>query len=340
MSQRAPRVMQSFKKPRPTTNPYIAMLDRALATESSIGHLRFDWRHALLTPIDVLHLHWPEVLLEGDKPWKRWGKRMLMRTLLVKHRLSGGTIVRTVHNVEIPQDVDAPTRRILMMIEDRTDHRIVLNESTPVADAAATTLIPHGHYRDWFAQYPHSERVPGQLGYFGLIRRYKGIEALLSAYAEAAAEEGTLSLRIGGKPSSAELAAVVQEAAARLPRLTTTLRFLEDRELVEIATSSQVIVLPYRFMHNSGGALAALSLDRPVLLPRNDVNEALAAEVGPGWVHLYDGEITGTRLLAAAEDTRRRIGAPDLSRRDWTTVGRAHADAYARALAGRGEHRG
>ncbi len=332
MTERAPRVMQSFKKPRPTTNPYIVMLDGALAAESEIEHLRFDWRTALLTRVDVLHFHWPEVMLEGSAWWKRWGKRVLMRALLVKHAVTRGAIVRTVHNVELPQDVDAATRRLLEAVERRTDHRIVLNHSTPVADASAATLIPHGHYRDWFAHYPASDRVPRQVGYFGLIRRYKGVETLLSVYESAATTDARISLRIGGRPSSAELEKTVTDAAARVPRISTTLRFLEDAELVDIATSSQLVVLPYRFMHNSGGALAALSLNRPVLLPRNSVNEALSDEVGAGWVHLYDGDLSEERLRTVLELTDRTAGSPDLSRRNWDAAGRTHVAAFRAAL--------
>ena len=37
MAPRPLRVMQSFRTPRPTTNPYIVMLDQALAAEPTIG---------------------------------------------------------------------------------------------------------------------------------------------------------------------------------------------------------------------------------------------------------------------------------------------------------------
>ena len=39
----------------------------------------------------------------------------------------------------------------------------------------------HGHYRDWFARYDQPAAVPGRLSYFGLIRRYKGVDVLLQA---------------------------------------------------------------------------------------------------------------------------------------------------------------
>lgn len=328
MPERRPRVMQSFKPPRSTTNPYIVMLDRALAVEPSIEHVRFSWRDALLTRIDVIHLHWPEVALEGNAAWKRLGKRMLMRLFIAKMRLGRTAIVRTVHNLELPQDIDSATRRLLQRLHDDTDYLIVLNDTTAVSSGKPAVLIPHGHYRDWFAQYEKNTPTPHRLGYFGLIRRYKGVETLLSAYESAVATDSELTLSIGGRPSTADLAESIRDAAARLPGITTTLRFLEDSELVAIATSAQLVVLPYRFMHNSGGALASLSLDRPVLLPRNDVNEALSEEVGPGWVHLYDGELTGARVLEAIAATTSTSGSPDLSARNWDGVGARYARVY------------
>lgn len=332
MAQRPPRVMQSFKPPRPTTNPYITMLDRALAAEPSIEHVRFSWRAALFSRVDVLHTHWPEVWLEADSAWKRSVKRGLLRLLLVKLRATNAAIVQTVHNLELP-DTDAATRRLLVALDRRTDYRILLNATTPVDDPAAAALIPHGHYRDWFSPFPRAARVPRRIGYFGLIRRYKGVETLLDVYEAARSADDSVTLRIGGRPSTPELAAAVTASAERIPGITTTLRFLEDSELVDIATSSQLIVLPYRFMHNSGGALAALSLDRPVLVPGNEVNAALSDEVGSGWVLLYDGELTADRLATALDQTSSLEGSPDLSRRDWQNVGRAHADVYRAALA-------
>lgn len=332
MPARSPRVLQSFKRPRPTTNPYITMLDRALTAEPSIDHVTFSWRTALTTRIDVIHLHWPEVMLEGDRGWKRWGKRQLMRLLLLKLRITRAAVVRTMHNVELPQDIDAATRRLLLTLDGRTDHRIVLNSVTEAGAPGTSTLIPHGHYRDWFAPHPRSEMVPRQLGYFGLIRRYKGVTTLLEAYETVRDADDRVSLRLGGRPSSADLQETIEGVAARVPGISTTLRFLDDAELVEIASSSQLIVLPYRFMHNSGGALAALSIDRPVLVPANDVNRALADEVGPAWVLLYEGDLDAARLAEALDETAALTGSPDLSGREWADAGRRHAEVFRHAL--------
>lgn len=329
------RVLSSFKAPRPTTNPYITMLDGALRAAPGVRMRRFSWLTALFGRYDVFHWHWPESRMHGSSWWKSAGLITLTAALALRHTASRRiAVVQTVHNVELP-NVDPVQRWILRRIAATVDEAITLNDTTVPPRDVPYALIPHGHYRDWFAAYPHAERVAGRLGTFGQVRRYKGLDALIGAFAEASAVDPEISLCIGGKPTSTELEADLTASTAAIPRLTLDLRFLPDADLVTLATESELVVLAYRFMHNSGSALAALSLNRPVLVPRNEVNEHLADEVGAGWVHLYDGDLDAATLrdaLAAASglapDAR-----PDLSARDWDDAGAAHERAYRDAVA-------
>jgi len=81
--------------------------------------------------------------------------------------------------------------------------------------------------------------------------------------------------------------------------------------------------------------LVALSLDRAVLVPRTASTEALAAEVGPGWVQLFEGELSPEDLVTALARLADAplSGRPDLTDRDWSNVGRRHAQAYRLAVA-------
>ncbi len=117
-----------------------------------------------------------------------------------------------------------------------------------------------------------------------------------------------------------------------------SLEFLSDAELVDVVSSSALLVLPYSHMHNSGSVLAGLSLDTPVLVPANATNADLAAEVGAGWVLQYEGELTSADLVAAlaAAEAEGRSASPDLSRRDWPAAAAAHVAAYREAVAVRG----
>jgi glycosyltransferase involved in cell wall biosynthesis len=335
--QRRPiRVMQSFGAPRVTTNPYITMLDQALAASDEVEHLRFSWKRALLGRYDVFHWHWPEVKLHAGSSVSAFGKYVLATLLSLRHSFSRRiAVVRTVHNLELPDD-NAARLWLLRRIEHQADHRIVLNETTLLPEGTARTVILHGHYRDWYRPQPRAERVPGRLGTFGGVRRYKGVSGFVDAYAEAVTRDDDLSMVIGGKASTQELADDLRARVDGLPGVTLQLAFLSDAELVELVTASELVVLAYRFMHNSGSVLAALSLDRPVLVPRNEPNEALAAEVGPEWVQMYDGEVDGQALTDALREVRAITSErPDLSRREWADAGAAHASAYRAALRGR-----
>ena len=223
---------------------------------------------------------------------------------------------------------------MLDLIDRMTTLRIRLNPTTVLAPGQAFETILHGHYRSWFHSLPKHAVVQGQIGYFGLIRRYKGVEMLVAAFEQTAGAATPLTLRLGGKPSSDELEQTIIRLARDDDRISRALHFLPDAELVEIVTTSEIIVLPYRFMHNSGGALPSLSLERPVLLPDNAVNRLLAEEVGPGWIYRYAGELTADVLLQTVAAVRMdpRSAHPDLETREWGSAGRLHVAAYRRAI--------
>lgn len=327
------RVLQTFGEPRPTTNPYLVMLRDALVAEPSVEHVPFSWRAALVGRYDVLHVHWPDALLAGRHWWTRAGKRAALAGVIARIRLRRIAVVSTVHNIAPPSGPYLD-RVLIRALDRQTDVRIHLAAQTPVVDGVPSVLIPHGHYRAWFEGMPRAAAVRGRLGYVGLIKPYKGVERLVDAFAEASAVDSTLTLRIAGKPTDEAVERRLRAADERLGGLETTLRYVGEAEFVEVITSSELVVLPYRFMHNSGAALAALSLERPVLVPDTEVTRALASEVGPGWVHRFAGEITAGALLDAVAALRDSPpgAAPDLDGREWQDVGAEHARAYRLAV--------
>lgn len=326
--------MQSFGRPRATTSPYIHILDATLSATAGLEHLRFDRRTALFGRYDALHFHWPETLLGGTTPSKKLARRLLLEALLLRLRLTRTAVVRTVHNIGLPSGISRWDRRLLQAVDRRTDFRILLNDQTPVAAGSAYVVIPHGHFRDWFHDHGvHATApVPGMISFAGLIRRYKGIEQLIAAFREVTAINARL--RISGNPTSDELADEIRALARADPRIELDLRFLDEREFAVAILAGEGVVLPYRFMHNSGAVLAALSLQRPVLVPRNEVNESLAKEVGPGWVRMFEGEPTSDDLTSFLPGTQaeRTSSTPDLSARNWESVGVQHRDAYRAAV--------
>lgn len=328
MSEGHVRVMQSFRRPKATSNPYIHMLDEALAAAPGIEHVRFSWPAALFGRLDVLHFHWPEVFLEGRTPIHRLVRRTRMQALLLRLRLTRTAIVRTVHNLELPSGISGWDRRMLESIRRRAAVSIALNGQTSVP--GTVVVIPHGHYADWFSQMPTAPQVAERVAFVGLVRRYKGVEALIDAFAELRHRRPSATLSISGRPSTPAMGDDVRALTAEVPGVELRLEYLTEPDYALAVTASSLVVLPYVHMHNSGSVLAALSLRRPVLVPDNEVNRALAEEVGEGWIHTFEGTLSGDDIARALDAVAAGAasGAPDLSRRHWADAGTAHADAY------------
>ncbi len=304
------------------------MLHDAVGSVPGVTLVPFSWRTAVLGHYDVFHVHWPEALIGIGRPLKRTARQLLFVVVLTRQWIMGIPLVRTVHNLELPRDISRLQRAILLATERRTALRIRVNAMTEVPGRAPVTTIVHGHYRDWFARFPTSDPVRGRIVFVGAIRRYKDVPALVQAFRDTS--DTDLSLRVAGAPSTQELAAEVERAADGDARVHVAFGMLTDAELVDEVGRAELVVLPYREMHNSGSVLATLSLDRPVLVPDNAVNRALGDEVGPGWVHLFNWPLTGDDIEAAIKDVRASPPAavPNLTAREWDSTGQAHVAAF------------
>ncbi|MDD9207706.1 glycosyl transferase [Georgenia sp. 10Sc9-8] len=324
------RALWFSREPGARTNPYLIQLFHALPDEVRAAY--FTWPRALTGRYDVAHVHWPEVMLSAPSPKGRLKRRLLYALLMLRLRLSGIPVVRTLHNLEPHEGASRLDGALLDAMDRRTRVWIRLSDRTPEPPTGACVTIPHGHYRDWYVGHPAARPMAGRMAYVGLIRPYKGVEELLNSIRENG--DRTLSLHVSGHVADEELRERVTALAGEDERIALDLRYLADEEMVAEVTSAELVVLPYRRMHNSGALLLALSLGRPVLVPSSPVNEEISAEVGPGWVSTYDGALTGSVLTNALANARSlpSEAVPDLSRRSWPEIGRAHAVAYATAV--------
>lgn len=324
-------VLQSLRPPTDKDNPYVKQLAAVVARHAEVAF--FSWRAALFGRYDVFHVHWPEFLLRAPERGRAL-QYALFVALLARSALSRRPVVRTLHNLEPHEGASRIERLLLRLLDRRTRLWIRLN-AVSAERAPQTVTILHGHYRDWFADVALPAPVSGRLLYFGLIRPYKGVEALLAGFCALDPQRAPgLGLRIVGQPATEALRRRIDAAAAADARIGTRLAYVDDAALAHEIGQAELVVLPFRQMHNSGSVLLALSLNRPVLVPRTAANAALAAEVGPGWVQLYDGELDGEVLRAALVQLRQgaRAAAPDLSRRAWDDAGERHCRAYLAAL--------
>jgi beta-1,4-mannosyltransferase len=332
-------VQLSLSPPNGTTR-YVDQI--VTGAPSQVTFQFFTWRRALRGALrgryQVFHVHWPEMIVRDDRRVRAFLRRRALSALIMLMRMRHIAIVRTIHNLRPHEAGHSAEDRVLDTLDRRTNLFIRLNPTTPAPEGSPTITILHGHYRDRFAHATLPDSLPGRILHFGLIRRYKGVERLLSVFRSL--DRPDLELRIVGRPSGG-LGEVIEREQALDPRITSCLRFVDDDELVTEVGLAELVVLPYKEMHNSGAILVALSLNRPVLVPNTPSNAALAEEVGPGWVHMYDGELTSEILTDTLEQLRSRTGddVPRLEGRDWTALGRQNYGAYLRAIALAGSRR-
>jgi beta-1,4-mannosyltransferase len=326
VAERRPvRVLQSvlLGLGQPTYPDHVA----AASDPAQVQMLSFSYRTALGGSWDVLHLHWPENLLRHRSRARRAIRAVLLGLLLVRITVFRPGVVRTLHNVA-PHEPGTRVERVLLAALDRTvTCRVRLTDLTPVPAGAPAVTIPHGHYRSELgAPVPTADTA--SLLFFGFLRPYKGVDALLGAFAGLA--DPAAQLVIAGKPADAGMRTLVEAGCAADPRVSAHLEFLADPELARLVAASTVVVLPYREIHNSGVVFAALSLGRPVLVPENPVTAALRAEVGAEWVIGFEHPLTAADLADALATAARRDPAvqPDLAGREWTTVAQRYAAVY------------
>lgn len=334
-------ILESVRAIKSTTNPYIVQLIESLRKVPNVKVRMFSYRTAILGRYDVYHVHWPEVNFGGHKRLGRVSRRLLATLFLARLMLTRTSVVRTWHNLERPQGLSRYDHFLLDSFERMTTLRIGLNEDTPFPkDGKLSTVIRHGHYRDWYAGQQHWECTLGRIGFAGAIRRYKGVEDLVSAFMELDAPG--LTLHIAGRPSTVDLETQLTNIAKGDDRVSFEFKFLDDSEFVREITRAELVVLPYRHMHNSGIVLACLSLGRPVLVPDNDVNRKLAAEVGCRWLYFFEGTLTAEALREAIEGLRSvpPEEPPDLHQREWGAAGVDHVVAFRRAIEARHLRRG
>jgi len=335
-------------------NPYNALLAEALQREGLVVRDLSFWR-LLTSRTDIVHLHWPDLtFLSGDRPWFIRLRMVLFAGLYAVARSRGTRLVWTVHNVEAHEQRATPALRAALrrMLVRRVDGIVALSARN-LEDALTAypefadvphAVTPHGHYRDSYDFSATRSEARAALGVpddvalavtVGQVRPYKNIPGLLEAFR--GVDDARAALAIVGR-ATGELATTIEELAARDPRVRVDLRFQSDDEIALWLRASDLVVLPYAAVTNSGSALLALSADRPVLLPELGSLTELASAVGPAWVRTFRGPLDAAALAAALPGTPRLSpgwGA-DLSSFEWDGIAKSTVDLYTRVLAGAG----
>jgi glycosyltransferase involved in cell wall biosynthesis len=272
---------------------------------------------------DVLHVQWLG-LPRYDLRWLEAARRER-------------PVVFTAHDVLPRRTADKLDlwRRVFSTVD-----RVVVHGTGAVEQLAAL-----GVDREKVVRIPHPVFTPSRkiappqgatLLFFGLIRRSKGLDLLIRALPEIAAQVQDVRLVVAGDPI--EPAEPYQKLARELggaERVDWRLRFLGEDEIADVMEEAALVVLPYREIESSGVLATALGHGRPVVVTDvgslgDTVREfAAGAVVPPG-----DAE---TLAEACSQLLREPMRTTTAARQvlSWERSAEAHERLYEQVLAER-----
>jgi glycosyltransferase involved in cell wall biosynthesis len=197
-------------------------------------------------------------------------------------------VIYTAHDV-VPHEHDTSENRTAFhRIYQRVDKLIVHSERIKKeiielfsVDKDKIYVIPHGSYDFFFNRQNFSKETARQLLdiplekrvilFFGLIRRYKGLEYLVDAFEEVKKSAGNIMLLIAGQVCDGD-----PEAFRHYSNLMGQLACRDDvmcineyiplKEVEQYFSAADVVVLPYVQASQSGVLLLAYAAGRPVIV--------------------------------------------------------------------------
>jgi beta-1,4-mannosyltransferase len=293
--------------------PYNVLLHRSMQTLGATVEEFGAWR-ILSKRYDVLHLHWPEYCVNGRGVMASLFWSCSLFAVMCWVRLRGGKVIWTVHNLQSHlQQHPAIERYFWKIFTALLSGYIALTETGakearhryPALRGKPGFVIPHGNIRDAYLGTGISRedarlrlgiaQSAKVVGFFGSVEKYKGITELVEAFS--ALNDHRAVLYVAGKCyMTPQERAHIEHIAAGDSRVRLRFEYIADADAASYIRASDLVVLPFRKILNSGSAVLALSLDRPVLVPARGAMPELQQFAGAEWVRLYSGELTSGTL--------------------------------------------
>lgn len=273
------------------------------------------WR-VLRGQYDVFHLHWPEYYIAHRNPFKAYVGSIILLCLIFWCRFRGSKVIWTVHNLRSHNKTRPSSEELFWRLFTRLlDGYISLNRAGlelirkrfPAMDGLPHAVIP-SIYRGAFRNSTDRLEARRHLGlpakrpvllFFGSIASYKGIPQLVEAFRQRRDPDAILC--VVGAVADKALGLMLSNASRGDSNIRLHLSRVTTDELELHIKASDIVVLPYSDIFNSGCALVSLALDRPVLVPEMGAMQELREVCGPEWVNTYDGTLKGTHLEQAID---------------------------------------
>ncbi len=319
-------------------NPYNWLLYSQIV-QQGITVTEFSLSRLLRQHHDIFHLHWPTETIVRHPNLVVASVRAIAMLLAIDWVKTRGTkIIWTIHD-QYPHSILHPKlaawfqSEFIKRIDGCISHCQISREwaksTFPQLSDRPHTVIPHGHYREFYPNQIDRQvaranlDIPSEchlLLFLGYIDYYKNVPHLVQVFQELAPTDWMLL--VTGQIEVPALETQISEATGNSSQIKQKLGFIPNEKLQEYFRAADLVVLPFQEILNSGSALLALSFDCPVLVPQKGAMPELQAQVGQEWVKLYSGELTAEVLKSGLQWAVKEERSPqaNLENLEWSQL--------------------
>lgn len=252
---------------------------------------------------DVLHIQWTSPFAAGIRQSAEYFERISkFKNECKKAKSIGVRVFWTVHNI-VAHSTEYLREEIELArtLADLSDRIIILNSRTALVAKEFYELpneklvhLPHSSYDGIYP--PASNRAELEkklgiveglttLGLIGAIRSYKGTSTFIKGASIAARKLGNSALIIAGETNPFTMKEIEDNIRNDIPIYRKHTR-LSDAEMSDWVGATDIMVLPYKGILNSGSMHLAATFNTPVVLP--NLWHLREEYSGEEWVLFYD----------------------------------------------------
>lgn len=190
--------------------------------------------------------------------------------------------VITVHDVERFDKTQSNTMTKLLF--SKANHIICHNKVSQQElmekigiEACMISVIPHGNYSDLIPSVPTKLEAQKDLGlvnrkniilFFGQIKKVKGLEVLIRAFAKLLNSGVNSTLVIAGKvwKDNFDTYQNLIDELKISDSVVKEIKYISDSDALKYYSAADLVVLPYKKIYQSGVMLMAMTLSKPIVV--------------------------------------------------------------------------
>ena len=199
-------------------------------------------------------------------------------------KMLGYKLVWTVHNILPHEKQTINDKFILYLLCKLADKKIVHSAHTinelrkNYVDTDRITIIPIGNYMQLYENNISKSKARDTLlipkdtfvfSYFGLIKKYKGIDKLIKSFISILEYNKNITLLIAGKCDDKEIANYLGNIQKKYNKsIYTYIKFIPDENVQLYFNAADIMVFPFNKITTSSSTILASSFGKAFIYPK------------------------------------------------------------------------